>query len=133
MYRSIIFILFLCDYRFDIYHWKSGFIWLVITIKEAGLINLIHITEKKDLRIIERTSFVGLMPFVERINLIGFLDSTRTATARLNYATEFCKTICPNLVQVKSLNKSVAGLNQPYKLSGLSVVTIIIYRHWPFL
>ena len=35
------------DYKFKVYHQKNSFIWLGMAIKEASLIDLMHITKKK--------------------------------------------------------------------------------------
>ena len=44
------------------------------------------------------------MSIAGKMNLIGFLDSTRIAAIGLNHPTEFCKIICLDLLQVKSSN-----------------------------
>ena len=57
------------------------------------------------------------MSLKQKINLVGFLDSMRIIVAWLNHFTELCKTIVPDLIQVKPLNKSAAGLNHYVDLS----------------
>ena len=55
------------------------------------------------------------MSFAQRINLV-FLDLTCIIAAGLNHLIELYKTICPNLIQVKPLNRSAAALNHLLKL-----------------
>ena len=77
-------------FRFNVYHQKSNFVWLDVAIREAGLVDSMRVTE--GLRIAGRT------------NPVGFLDSTRIVAAELNHPTELCKTIRPDLIQVKPLD-----------------------------
>ena len=72
------------------------------------------------------------MLFTKKMNLVGFLNLLHIAVLGLNHLTKFCKLISPNLVQVKPLNKSAAGLNHFLEWYWLSTIAIIIYRHWPF-
>ena len=51
------------------------------------------------------------MPIAKKINLVGFLDSTRVTIAGLNHSIKFCKIICLDLIQVKLLNRLAARLN----------------------
>ena len=70
---------------------------------------------QKDLRIEGKTRLINSMSIVKRINLV-FLDSTRIVAIGLNHPIELCKTICPDLIQVKPLDRSAAGLNHPAEL-----------------
>ena len=73
---------------------------------------------QKGLRIAERTGLANSMSIIGKMNAVGFLDSTNVVTAGLNHPTELCKTICPNLIQVKPLDRLVARLNHPAELYG---------------
>ena len=75
-----------------------------MAIREAGLTDLICVTEKKNLYIIKK------------INLVDFLNSTHILTARLKHPTEICKNISLNLIQVKPLDRLAAGLKHHLKL-----------------
>ena len=56
-----------------------------MAIREAGLTDLIYVTERKSLRIVGRTGFVNSKPLAGKINLVGFLDSTRIAAIGPNH------------------------------------------------
>ena len=71
--------------------------------------DLICITER--FSYCKKIGFIGFMLIIRKMNLIGFLNSMRVPVTGLNHPTEFCKTICLNLIQVKSLDRLVAGLN----------------------
>ena len=44
-----------------------------------------RVTKKKSLHIARETSFVNSMPFAKKMNLIGFLDSSRIIAAMIFY------------------------------------------------
>ena len=56
------------------------------------------------------------MFIVRKMNQVDFLDLTRIAAARWNYFIEFCKTIDPDLIQDKPIDRLAAWLNHPAEL-----------------
>ena len=71
------------------------------------------------------------MSIVGRMNPVGFLGSTRIAAVGLNHFTELCKTLRPDLIQLKSLNRSAAGLNHPAKLLPTECCSSLVYYSIP--
>ena len=83
---------------------------------------------QKGSRIAGRIGLVNSMSIVGRMNPVGFLDSTRIAAAGLNHPTELCKTIRPDLIQVKPLDRSAAGLNHPVELLPTECRSSLVHR-----
>ena len=70
---------------FDVYYWKSSFVWFSIAIRKVGLTNSICVTENKILHIARKSSLINSMSLVGKMNSVGFLDLIYIVVAELNH------------------------------------------------